>query len=728
MTLRQLPFLALLAALAGCGASSRDTVRTCLLPTDCDPGSSCVQGACQASTPPVADFTVPAGLLTHRAVTLASTAHDPDPGHTLATQAWTVEPALGGCAPDLEGEDTATLQLIFWCAGTYQVTLTVTDSTGLAGAPATRTLAVAALTDPPSVTATGALAVDHACAGAPLQCGLASPAALSATGHSPTGAALTYRWTALPPDPSRAGATPVFTPSATSAAPSLDLRTAGGALSGAWTVRVRVTDPQGNLAQALVPLTVNNRPPSIAAPPLSLDHRYEGGAYRVDATLSLPMSDPDGDPLEASATLVEPAGSGCDAAFDLVSPGAGALSLACPAGAGLMGSGRLLRLAARDVNGASATAELPVQVLNRVPVLQPAAGAGVTELALDHAVGPCPLGAGRCFQVTSTNPFAAVDPDGDPVASITLLPTVDPARTASVAEVGSGSGAGSVRFSTPVERPAEFRSAAGASGFRVTATATDGFGASLPVELPVRVLNRAPVAAFLVPAATVAHRYEALASAYLADATLSSFSDPDGDPLADAGSGDGADCADVTISPDGVATVTCRHSVPYAATYPTLAGFPGDHPVAAAVSDGWESASATTTVTITNRPPTVPAYTGAAESCACICASWEVDAPTICAVEPRWKADLTNVPFPSRPADADGDLLAATFSPATGLGAATVVATPDACTTTFSGLSVPVTVEVTVNDGVSQATASWTINRVICSKEGAVCTNPRPRR
>ncbi len=722
-----LPWLALAATLAACGAASRDAVRTCQLPSDCDAGSSCVQGACQASAAPVAAFTVPDGLVSHRLVALTSTSHDPDAGQALTAHAWTVTPLDGACEPDLEGAATPTLQLAFWCAGSYQVSLTVTDSTGVASPPATRTVVVAAAANPPTVTATAALAVDHACAGAPLQCGLATPVALSASGHSPLGQALGYQWVALPPDPSRAPAAQLFSPSSLSQAPTLDLRTDGGPLSGSWRLRVRVTDPQGYLAQALVPLTVHNRPPTIAVPPLSVDHQWQSGSYRVAAAVALPVSDPDGDPVTTSALLEEPAGSGCAAGFEVGADGEGFLSLACPSGAGLMAAGRRLQLGVLDVNGAAASADLAVEVRNRIPVLRPTAGAGVTALAVDHQVGACPDGLGRCFQATAVAPFVAEDPDGDPVASITLSPSVEASRSSSSAEVSTSTPGGAVRFSTPVAKPLEFRSASGASGFRITATATDTFGASLPIELPVVILNRPPTVSAPVAAAAVAHRFDAAARSYQADATLSAFFDPDGDPLVAVAGAEGDDCGAISLSELGVASVACRRAAPPGAPYPLLAGFAGGHQVVAAVSDGWDGASATTALTVSNQPPTVPAFDGSAESCACVCSQWEVGAPTICAVEPRWVTDLTGVPLPARPLDADGDLLIASFSPSAGLGAASVVEPPDACTTTFSAAAVPFSVQVTVNDGVSQATGTWKINAVVCGKAGQICTTPRPK-
>jgi PKD repeat protein len=622
---------------------------------------------------------------------------------------------------DLEGAATQAPELAFWCAGSYQVSLTVTDSTGVASLPATRTLVVTAAANPPTVTASAALAVDHACAGSPLQCGLAAPVAISASGHSPLGLALGYQWVALPPDPTRAPATQLFSPSSASQAPTLDLRTDGGPLSGSWRLRVRVTDPQGYLAQALVPLTVHNRPPAIAVPPLSVDHQWQSGSYRVAAAVALPVSDPDGDPLTTSALLEEPrersppeVGAGREGSSRWPAPAAGLMA------PDLAQLGVLRQRPA-------ASADLAVEVRNRVPVLRPTAGAGVTALAVDHQVGACPDGLGRCFLATAVAPFVAEDPDGDPVASITLSPSVEASRSSSGAEVITSTPGGAVRFSTPVAKPLEFRSASGAGGFRIMATATDTFGASLPIELPVVILNRPPTVSAPVSAAAVAHRFDAAARSYQADATLSAFFDPDGDPMAAVAGAEGDDCGAISLSELGVASVACRRTAPPGATYPLLAGFAGSHQVVAAVSDGWESATATTALTVSNQPPSVPAFDGSAESCACVCTQWEVGAPTVCAVEPRWVTDLTGVPFPARPLDADGDLLIASFSPSAGLGAASVVEPPDACTTTFSAASVPFSVQVTVNDGVSQATGTWKINAVVCGKAGQVCTTPRPK-
>lgn len=710
-------------ALAGCGAASRDTVLSCATDLDCGPGARCAQGACQASTPPLADFAPPAGLTTNRAVQVTGTAHDPDPGDAVVAWAWTITPLSAGCDADADVADGATLQAVFWCAGTYELALVVTDTAGVESAPARRTVSVATLPDAPVVTAGPPVAVEHRCAGAPLRCQLESPVALSAAGQAPLGGVLTYRWSAVAPDATRAAATASLSPSDASPDATLALTTDGGPISGTWRLRVRVRDGHDNLAQAVQLVTVGNRPPAVDATPMVVDHRHEGGIYRADGPAVLPVIDPDGDPLEVTLELVEPAGSGCAASLTGVGGAPTAFSIACPGPTGLLASGRALRASAVDVNGASVTALVPLQVRNRVPVVRPAAGGDVLEL--HHVVGPCPDGSGPCFLVGGANPFVAEDPDGDPVTAVTLVPGVEAGRPHAFGLSEPGPSGGFL-FGTPVGHPAEFRAASGASGFWLTATASDPFGASAPAQpaLAIRVLNRPPTVALATTAVTVAHRYDEAAAEYRAEALLSTFEDPDGDPLVDAGSTGDESCGAVTLS-GGAASVTCRRAFQVTPTaYPTLSGFAGTHQVTPRVGDGWESVAAPAAVTIASAAPTVPSYTGAIESCTCRCPRWDPDAPNICAEDPTWVADPAAATFPVRPADADGDPLAVTFSSTAVVSPTALTGLPGACTTKLAGASLPAVVQVTVNDGVSQATGTWTATQVTCAKAGAACQLP----
>lgn len=717
----------LLPALAACGASTRDGVLACTLPTDCGPAARCVEGACQASTPPLADFALAAGLTTNRPVAVTATASDADPGDRLAF-AWTVTPITGGCAADVDVGDAPTLQAVFWCPGTYEVTLVVTDGAGASSAPVRRSTSVGALDGAPTVTAGPPVSVEHECAGAPLRCGLSWPVSLSAEGQAPLGGPLTYQWTALPPDASRAGAVVALTPAPTSRDASLALQTDGGPISGAWRLRVRAADAHGNLAQATTLVTVGNRAPVIAATPASLDHRYDG-AYRVDGEVSLPVIDPDGDALDLALRLEEPAASGCTAGLTAVTGASGALALSCPTPVGLMAAGRRLVVTATDANGAEVTAEAPVEVRNRLPALRVAGG--LTELALHHHVGACPGGAGTCFLVAGDSPFLAEDPDGDPVTAVTLVPGVAAGRSTSFGEVTPGPGGGAFSFGTPVANPAEFRAADGASGFWLTATVSDPFGASAPAEpaLPIRVLNNPPVLRTGATSITTGHRYDPAAQAYVATAPLAVFEDPDGDPLLPAGSG-GPECGAFTLD-GGLLSVTCTRGFQWGSgEYPTLAGFAGAHPLTAAVGDGWASASAGVTLHVEGQPPSVPSYDGAIEACVCKCPRFEPELPGVCIEVPTFVADRSKATFPVRPADADGDPLHVTFSLAPGspAGAAVTPASanrlPEACSATVSSTVFPVTVEVIATDGVSTAFGSWTVRQVTCAKSGQTCELP----
>jgi hypothetical protein len=721
----------LLPTLAACGAASRDAVLECTLDADCGPAARCVQGACQASTPPLADFTLPPTITTHRMVSVTGAVTDPDAGEGVAAWAWTVTRLTAACDADVDVGDAAALQVAFWCAGTYEVALVVTDAAGATSAPARRTATVTALDGAPSVSAGPPVSVDHQCASAPLRCELSQPVALTADGQAPLGGPLTYQWTAFPPDASRAGATALVTHDPAAGAALLAISTDGGAISGAWRMRVRAEDAHGNLAQAVQVVTVGNRAPVVDASPVSLDHRYDG-SYRVDGPLAVLVSDPDGDSVELGLLLQEPAGSGCSARLDGASGAGGTLALSCPTPAGLLAAGRTLATTATDVNGAAVTAAVPVQARNRLPEVRPSAGAGATTLELDHTVGPCPDGSGPCFLVAGENPFTASDPDGDPVTAVTLVPGVEAGRPASFGEALPGVAGGTFRFGTPVGFPTEFRAADGASGFWLTATASDPFGASAPAQpaLAVRVLNRAPVATLAPTSVATGHHYDTGITAYVATSVVAGFTDPDGDPLAVAAGGGDATCHDFSLA-DGQVSVTCYLDFTVApGTFPSLVALAGSHALAPRVSDGWATTSHSTTLQVQDQPPTVADYDGAIESCTCKCLLWEPEAPGVCADTPIWIADATKATFPGRPADADGDPLNATFklwpgSPAgQSVGPAATNALPEACGATISATTFPVTVDVTINDGVSSASAIWIARAVTCSKAGHACTLP----
>ena len=588
----------LLAATAflviACGRGGAKPVRGCQVDPDCGGVGRCVAGLCQASAPPVADFTVPPIPTTQRELPLASTSHDPDPGDAVVGWDWTVTRAGAACDPELTGADTATPTVVFWCPGTYRIGLAVTDSTGVESAPAERTVEVVPTTSAPQVVIAGASLVHHRCSGEPLRCALESPLALTVQAHPVNGGLVTCRWTVAQPDAGRAGASAAFAPSDTAPTAALQLGVAGTGITGTWTAQVRVRDSEGNLAVAA--------------------HAFEVG--------------------------------------------------------------------------------------NRPPVLRAAGGSGPAEIALDHTVGDCPTGSGRCYQASGADAFVAEDPDGDPLGAVLIAADATGAGSGSVAEVGVGGRPGAFRFSTPLGNPSGFRAADGASGFHVKGTVTDVHGAAGSLTLTARIGNRPPVPTWGPATVTTPHAYRASAKAYQAGAAVAAFADPDGDPVVEAASTGDAVCSGFTAT-DGVVSTACLLAYsPVPGQVPPLATFVAPHTVTARVTDGWASASSRTVVAIENRPPVVPAYSGPAEGCACACNKWashaEPGSPPDC-VGAALASGGPVTSYPVVASDPDGD--------------------PLDLTTTYAFNSAA----VTAGDGAASSSATWYATSIVCSSQGEAC-------
>jgi hypothetical protein len=712
--------LALSLLIASCGGAGPESVAGCATDPECGTGAYCLQGTCRASAPPVADFEPPATILASRVTPFVAAVTDPDPGDAVAAHDWAVVRVNAACDPEPAATDGSALEVVFWCAGSFDVTLTVHDRHGVASAPRTRRVEVAPGVGVPTVLAGSPVDVGHRCAGDPLACTLDAPVVLGATAADPTGQALTWRWSALPPDASRAAAVAAFTPSRAAASPTATLETEGTAISGEWRFRARVEDPDGNLAQADVLVRVGNRPPEVDGRPLSLGHRFEAGAYLASGTLVALASDPDGDPVSIATRFAEPAGTGCTTSY---APESGAFGLTCLEPTALIGGvARQLTVAASDVNGASAEVGVPIEIGNRVPVVGPAVP-GMTELSLDHTVGPCPDG-GSCFLATGTQPFVASDPDGDPVSEVALDFVLPPFPAGSKGEALPGPPAG-FRLSTPVSAPLSFRAPDGRGGFAVRGTASDPFGRSAPAELATRIGNRPPVLKTPVPAASAFHSYDAATGQYRATFGLATFEDPDGDPILTTGSAGDSFCRTFAASGNTV-TLTCTFGyVPAGAELPPLATFLGAHNVAVRGHDGWDAATAVSdaTVTVLNRPPTLTSSTNSFEACDCVCPKFD---PTgsFCVGTPTWRVAFSPLlPVQIGATDLDGDPIQVTYSPSTNLTVAQKTALPGSAGTSMIGISFPATYSVTAFDGGGgpAATATVTISGVTCASAGVAC-------
>jgi hypothetical protein len=613
--------LALQLLLAACGGGGAAPVARCELDPECGPGAYCHQGTCRASAPPVAGISPPAALVSARELTFQAVVTDADPGDGVARHDWTVALADGACEAEPEPTTTGALQVVFWCAGTYDVTLVVTDLHGVPSAPVTRRVEVAPSPDPPTVTASADRGqVSHLCSGEPVACRLGLPVELRSAGADPGGGSLTYAWRARPQSPLVTAAAVTFSPSGAQPTATAAIVTPGTAIAGDWIFQVRVRNAAGLLGRASVTLSVLNRPPVISSAPITLPHAYREGTYEAAGVLTPHVTDPDGDPVVVTAAYQEPAASGCTATFE---PPTRALSLSCAQAAGLIGGvDREATATVVDVNGGASEAVAPIEILNRPPVIRLASSPAATEVLLDHGNGACLGGAGTCYRAEGPHPFTGEDPDGDPVSLAGLTALVDGSATHSAGEADPGPQAG-FRFSTPHAFPGEFRAPNGASPFALRGVVADPFGATATGEAPIRLGNRPPAVSAPAPFVAVHHRYAAAPGEYVATADLATFVDPDGDPLSASGDGpQGCTEFGAGASPGAVA-VTCR--LPYrpgAGDLPPLAQFLGSREVIARASDAWSAASAASSVSVLDRPPALTSTTGpVVATCECVCPS-----------------------------------------------------------------------------------------------------------
>jgi hypothetical protein len=285
------------------------------------------------------------------------------------------------------------------------------------------------------------------------------------------------------------------------------------------------------------------------------------------------------------------------------------------------------------------------------------------DLVLDHACSGSPL---HCTTegdppAVSAGPAAGVET----VGAVAYRWTAEPPGGAALDAHRAVTFSPSATVASPTVRidvdQAAIASLRGDWVLRVAAQDDAGPLGEAAVRISVR--NRPPVLV-AAPAVSVDHGYAS--GSYLATAAASSWRDPDGDPLSAAGDSTGdATCPAYTLAADGTAMVSCARAF---GGVPDLSGFVGPHPVSTRAADPWEpaAATATTTVTILNRPASAVSST--------VAGGWHCSPGTstdaccdpevvLCPVGLRAKhcADLTPTPHPSV-SDPDGDPLLVTFT------------------------------------------------------------------
>jgi hypothetical protein len=258
----------------------------------------------------------------------------------------------------------------------------------------------------------------------------------------------------------------------------------------------------------------------------------------------------------------------------------------------------IFRVEARDGAGVVGTAATRVTVGNRPPAVQK------TLPVFHHQYD------GARFTVQAEIPFTLVDPDGD----LVFVPTLSAHQTGAgpgtfSAGLAEGTSAIAVSIAVPYTAPQDALHLIGGGDLAraIALEILDVNGGRVSEVWPVVVANRPPVLVSAPGPITVHHAYDAAADAYTARAELSTWYDPDGDPLSQVpASATGHPACPTFLVPDGSgsrrAFAECRHP---AQGGTTLAQFVGPGTLTQRVQDPWGAASATSAVTfaIGNRFP-----------------------------------------------------------------------------------------------------------------------------
>jgi hypothetical protein len=271
----------------------------------------------------------------------------------------------------------------------------------------------------------------------------------------------------------------------------------------------------------------------------------------------------------------------------------------------------IFRVEARDAYGAVGAAFTRVSIGNRPPTIS-----ATPTVAIDHQFDPV---ASR-FGAFGSVPFTTTDPDGDPVSVAGTWRHVGDGGSASFSGGVQGSAA-TVSVEVPYGQDSDALFLRGGTGLARTLelAARDPNGGSASTSVAVDVGNRPPEPVVAPGTVEAPHAFDATGSRYVATATLGTWTDPDGDPMATPFGAD-APCSALSISA-GIVTVGC--TVPYAGT-PRVQDLAGPRSVLARVADPWSVTSAAYTVDVQNAAPSFATIglTPASFSCTLGCCSF----------------------------------------------------------------------------------------------------------
>jgi hypothetical protein len=533
--------ISLLAAMASatfvaCGAEPRAPAPACSGDEQCEGATWCTEHACVQNSAPIASFLAPSNAASNATVTLdGSQSADPDERDEVSAYRWTVAVSSAPCAAPIIESTTATATVRFACAGAFDVSLVVTDSKGAASAKTTRRVTVGA--SPAAQVSAGAdQLAQHTCAGAPAKCHPEGTVKLAGSALGSTSGAVTYAWTVIPPSnrPLDATRRVTFLPGPNVADPTVALETDGTPISGDWGFELEIRDGTGSLGKDTMRLSVANRAPVVKVlAAASYPHTYDASAklYRSSGTVSLQLSDPDGDPVthkeewrhtgdEGGQFGGQSTASAVSFAIAVTDP----VSLAD--GAGLT---RAIVVTGDDGNGGVTSSSAPILVGNNLPTL-----AAPTSATVGHTY------SGTADRFSATASFGRwIDPDGDP---LTTVPATDDPDCTSILQAGGGMLLSCSAAYTDIGSLARF-----AKVHTIEVHASDPWGTGTS-KVSLNISNRPPTVAGSTMVATMACSSGTVTSvccygnygscvtygnAYAGGtyAIPLSFSDPDGDPV-----------------------------------------------------------------------------------------------------------------------------------------------------------------------------------------------------
>jgi hypothetical protein len=337
------------------------------------------------------------------------------------------------------------------------------------------------------------------------------------------------------------------------------------------------------------------------------------------------------------------------------------------------------RVEVRDAAGLLGSGAVKVALKNRPPAVQ------FVLPETDHAFDGIALGAGGEI------PFTVTDPDGDALLgpSVEWHHAGDGPGTFS-GQVAAGPPRVTFAVSVPYVTPSDGQYLVGAPGLERTIvfTVSDVNGAASTERWPIVIRNRAPVLVAAPAAVAVDHAFDAGASAYRATAPLSTWLDPDGDPLfqVPAVSTGNPLCSVAVPDGSGERTAEARCALAYVGA-PAVANFAGSHTVTQAIQDPWTPAAQQSTVTfvVGNRAPAIAAAGDHVVSGSCTYgAGCCQQVAGECLAHSSTAGAVSSI-VPSRWSDPDGDPVEVSVTAASWVTPAQpLVCTPPACDLTLA--------------------------------------------